>query len=70
MSQAAWTRLVRVSACLAQVTQWIQSRRALIVMSSHAAFAFGASKGYVYTRSEYPHAIATFDAALAIATAT
>ena len=34
-----------------------------------AAFAVGASKGYVYTRSEYPHAIATFDKALAIARA-
>ena len=32
-----------------------------------AALAVGASKGYVYTRSEYPHGIATFDAALAIA---
>jgi formate dehydrogenase iron-sulfur subunit len=32
-----------------------------------AGFAVGANKGYVYTRSEYPHAIATFDAALAIA---
>jgi len=32
-----------------------------------AGFAVGASKGYVYTRSEYPHAIATFDKALAIA---
>jgi formate dehydrogenase iron-sulfur subunit len=32
-----------------------------------AGFAVGASKGYVYTRSEYPHAIATFDAALSIA---
>jgi formate dehydrogenase iron-sulfur subunit len=32
-----------------------------------AGFAVGASKGYVYTRSEYPHAIATFNAALAIA---
>ena len=32
-----------------------------------AAFAVGASKGYVYTRSEYPHGIATFDKALAIA---
>jgi formate dehydrogenase iron-sulfur subunit len=31
-----------------------------------AAFAVGARKGYVYTRSEYPHAIATFDAALKI----
>jgi formate dehydrogenase iron-sulfur subunit len=34
-----------------------------------AGFAVGASKGYVYTRSEYPHAIATFDAALRIARA-
>ena len=32
-----------------------------------AGFAVGATKGYVYTRSEYPHAIATFDAALMIA---
>jgi formate dehydrogenase iron-sulfur subunit len=34
-----------------------------------AGFAVGARKGYVYTRSEYPHAIATFDAALAVARA-
>ncbi len=32
-----------------------------------AGFAVGARKGYVYTRSEYPHAIATFNAALAVA---
>ena len=32
-----------------------------------AGFAVGATKGYVYTRSEYPHGIATFDKALAIA---
>src|SRR5690242_3098248 len=32
-----------------------------------AGFAVGARQGYVYTRSEYPHAIATFDKALAIA---
>jgi formate dehydrogenase iron-sulfur subunit len=32
-----------------------------------AGFATGAGSGYVYTRSEYPHAIATFDAALVIA---
>jgi formate dehydrogenase iron-sulfur subunit len=32
-----------------------------------AGFAVGATKGYVYTRSEYPHAVATFNAALAIA---
>ncbi|MGD0432876.1 MAG: NADH-ubiquinone oxidoreductase-F iron-sulfur binding region domain-containing protein [Acetobacteraceae bacterium] len=34
-----------------------------------AGFAVGARKGYVYTRSEYPHAIATFDAALGVARA-
>ena len=32
-----------------------------------AGLSTGATKGYVYTRSEYPHAIATFDAALAVA---
>jgi len=32
-----------------------------------AGTAVGATKGYVYTRSEYPHAIATFEAALAVA---
>ena len=32
-----------------------------------AGLAVGATKGFVYTRSEYPHAIATFDAALAVA---
>ncbi|MBI1213033.1 MAG: formate dehydrogenase [Alphaproteobacteria bacterium] len=32
-----------------------------------AAFAIGATKGYVYSRSEYPHANATFTAALTIA---
>jgi formate dehydrogenase iron-sulfur subunit len=40
---------------------------ALIEGMAIAGFAVGAGKGYVYTRSEYPHAIATFDAALAIA---
>jgi formate dehydrogenase iron-sulfur subunit len=34
-----------------------------------AGLAIGATKGYVYTRSEYPHGIATFDKALAIARA-
>ncbi|WP_428485617.1 formate dehydrogenase beta subunit [Rhodopila sp.] len=34
-----------------------------------AGLAVGASKGFVYTRSEYPHGIATFDQALAIARA-
>jgi formate dehydrogenase iron-sulfur subunit len=32
-----------------------------------AGLAVGATRGFVYTRSEYPHAIATFDAALAAA---
>jgi formate dehydrogenase iron-sulfur subunit len=32
-----------------------------------AGFAVGASKGYVYIRSEYPHAIAMFSAAVATA---
>src|SRR6185437_9447901 len=32
-----------------------------------AGVSVGATKGYVYTRSEYPHAIATFNAALEIA---
>ena len=40
---------------------------ALIEGMAIAALAVGASQGYVYTRSEYPHAIATFDAALRIA---
>jgi formate dehydrogenase iron-sulfur subunit len=32
-----------------------------------AGASVGATKGYVYTRSEYPHAIATFNAALDVA---
>ena len=34
-----------------------------------AGLAVGAAKGYVYTRSEYPHGFATFDSALIIARA-
>jgi len=34
-----------------------------------AALAVGATKGFVYIRSEYPHAIATFDAAIRTARA-
>ncbi len=34
-----------------------------------AAFAVGADKGYVYLRSEYPHAIATLNDAIALARA-
>ncbi len=42
---------------------------ALIEGMAIAGVAVGASKGYVYTRSEYPHAIAAFDTALAAARA-
>ncbi len=34
-----------------------------------AGFAVGATQGWVYTRSEYPHAVAAFDRALAVARA-
>ncbi len=34
-----------------------------------AGFAVGAAQGWVYTRSEYPHAIAAFNCALAVARA-
>ena len=34
-----------------------------------AALAVGATRGYVYVRSEYPHAIATLNAAIALAEA-
>ena len=40
---------------------------ALIEGMAIAGIAVGATKGYVYTRSEYPHGIAAFNAALAIA---
>ncbi len=40
---------------------------ALIEGMAIAGIAVGATKGYVYTRSEYPHAVAAFDAALAVA---
>jgi formate dehydrogenase iron-sulfur subunit len=43
---------------------------ALIEGMAIAALAVGASKGYVYSRSEYPHANATFAAALAVARKT
>jgi formate dehydrogenase iron-sulfur subunit len=42
---------------------------ALIEGMAIAGFAVGASKGYVYSRSEYPHANATFAKALDIARA-
>jgi formate dehydrogenase iron-sulfur subunit len=40
---------------------------ALIEGMAIAAFAVGAGKGYVYSRSEYPHANATFAKALVVA---
>ncbi len=40
---------------------------ALIEGMTIAGLAVGATKGYVYSRSEYPHANAAFDAALAVA---
>src|SRR5947207_14843863 len=43
MEQAFLIRRVRVSGCLAEVIQWIQSRRAMGVMSDHNARAFGAA---------------------------
>jgi formate dehydrogenase iron-sulfur subunit len=42
---------------------------ALIEGMAIAAFAVGAAKGFVYSRSEYPHANAAFAAALAVARA-
>lgn len=42
---------------------------ALIEGMAIAGFAVGATKGFVYIRSEYPHAIVTMDAALRIARA-
>ena len=41
MSQAFSIRRLRVSGCLAEVIEKIQSRRAIGVMSSHAACASG-----------------------------
>ena len=41
MKQAFLIRRARVSACFAEVIQWIQSLRALGVMSDHNARAFG-----------------------------
>jgi formate dehydrogenase iron-sulfur subunit len=40
---------------------------ALIEGMAIAGIAVGATKGYVYTRSEYPHAITAFEAALRVA---
>src|ERR1039457_3810477 len=43
IEQALLTRRARVSGCLAEVIHWIQSRRAMGVMSDHNARAFGAA---------------------------
>jgi len=43
MSQALSIRRARVSARLAEVIQWIQSLRPVVVMSDHNARAFGAA---------------------------
>ena len=40
-SQASFTRLTRVFSCLAETIQWIQSTRAIVVVSSHTALASG-----------------------------
>jgi formate dehydrogenase iron-sulfur subunit len=42
---------------------------ALIEGMTIAGYAVGASKGYIYTRSEYPHAVATMNRAIAQARA-
>ena len=41
IEQAFLIRRARVSGCLAEVIQWIQSLRAMGVMSDHNARAFG-----------------------------
>ena len=43
IEQAFLIRRARVSGCLAEVIQWIQSRRALGVISDHNARVFGAA---------------------------
>ena len=51
MEQAFLIRRVRVSSCLAEVIQWIQSRRALGVMSDHTVRVFGAAAARAFRRS-------------------
>src|SRR5438874_7963894 len=51
IEQAFLTRRTRVSGCLAEVIQWIQSRRALGVMSDHNARAFGAATARAFLTS-------------------
>src|SRR5262249_32099588 len=49
--QAFLTRRVRVSSCFAEVIQWIQSLRALGVMSDHTARVFAAAAPRAFFRS-------------------
>src|SRR5438874_6482029 len=51
IEQAFLIRRVRVSGCLEEVIQWIQSRRALGVMSDHNARAFGSAAARALRRS-------------------
>src|SRR5438874_5205025 len=51
IEQAFLIRRVRVSSCLAEVIQWIQSRRALGVISDHKFLAFGAAAARAFLRS-------------------
>jgi len=51
MEQAFLIRRVRVSGCLAELIQWIQSRRALGVMSDHNVRAFDAASARAFLRS-------------------
>src|SRR5947207_15003506 len=51
IEQAFLIRRVRVSGCLAEVIQWIQSLRALGVMSDHNVRAFGAAAARAFFRS-------------------
>src|SRR5438067_11297933 len=51
IEQAFLIRRVRVSGCLAEMIQWIQSLRALGVMSDHTTRAFGAAAARALRRS-------------------
>src|SRR5213080_2825238 len=51
IEQAFLIRRVRVSGCLAEVIQWIQSRRAMGVMADHNTRAFGAAAARAFLRS-------------------
>src|SRR5436190_16935938 len=51
MEHAFLIRRVRVCDCLAEAIQWIQSRRALGVMSDHNVRAFGAAASFRASRT-------------------